>query len=303
MEFKQLEAFVNVIRYKSFSKAAEATYLTQPTISTHISSLERELGVKLVDRRGKESRPTKQGRAFYNYAVNIINTRERAMMAMQEFGANISGMIEIKTSSIPGQFIVPELIAGFHEKYPNVVFNVEQSDSDKVWNDIIENLGDIGFTGYFENNSLKCELLFKDRLVLMTPKNEKFMKLRSISDKLSIADIIHEDFIWREEGSATRKTFERWVANHEDRTLNSVATVNSIEGIKACVENGLGVSVLSLSAARKEMEDPDGSMLVFELEGVDLEREFYMLYNKNTTLSPAAAKFRDYVVEKYISKR
>ena len=146
MEFKQLEAFVNVIRYKSFSKAAEATYLTQPTISTHISSLERELGVKLVDRRGKESRPTKQGRAFYNYAVNIINTRERAMMAMQEFGANISGMIEIKTSSIPGQFIVPELIAGFHEKYPNVVFNVEQSDSDKVWNDIIENLGDIGFS-------------------------------------------------------------------------------------------------------------------------------------------------------------
>ena len=89
MEFKQLEAFVNVIRYKSFSKAAEATYLTQPTISTHISSLERELGVKLVDRRGKESRPTKQGRAFYNYAVNIINTRERAMMAMQEFGARL----------------------------------------------------------------------------------------------------------------------------------------------------------------------------------------------------------------------
>ena len=82
-----------------------------------------------------------------------------------------------------------------------------------------------------------------------------------------------------------------------------VATVNSIEGIKACVENGLGVSVLSLSAAKKEMEDPNADMLVFELEGVDLEREFYMVYNKNTTLSPAAAKFRDYVVERYISRR
>ena len=79
MEFKQLEAFVNVVKYKSFSKAAEATYLTQPTISTHISSLEKELGVKLVDRNGKESRPTKHGRAFYNYAINIINTRERAV--------------------------------------------------------------------------------------------------------------------------------------------------------------------------------------------------------------------------------
>ena len=112
MEFKQLEAFVNVIRYKSFSRAAEATYLTQPTISTHISSLENELGVKLIDRRGKESRPTKHGRAFYNYAVNIINTRERAMMAMKEFDADISGSIDIRSSSIPGQFIVPELLAG-----------------------------------------------------------------------------------------------------------------------------------------------------------------------------------------------
>lgn len=75
MDFKQIEAFVNVIKYKSFSKAAEATFLTQPTISTHISSLEKELGVTLIDRMGKESRPTKQGRAFYNYAINLLHTR------------------------------------------------------------------------------------------------------------------------------------------------------------------------------------------------------------------------------------
>ena len=112
MEFKQLEAFVNVVKYKSFSKAAEATYLTQPTISTHISSLEKELGVKLVDRNGKESRPTKHGRAFYNYAINIINTRERAVNAMTELANEIAGAVDIKTSGIPGQFIVPEIIAG-----------------------------------------------------------------------------------------------------------------------------------------------------------------------------------------------
>ena len=83
MDFKQIEAFVNVIKYKSFSKAAEATFLTQPTISTHISSLEKELGVTLIDRMGKESRPTKQGRAFYNYAINLLHTRERAISAME----------------------------------------------------------------------------------------------------------------------------------------------------------------------------------------------------------------------------
>lgn len=302
MEFKQLEAFVNVIRYKSFSRAAEATYLTQPTISTHISSLEKELGVKLIDRRGKESRPTKHGRAFYNYAVNIINTRERAMMAMKEFDADISGNIDIKTSSIPGQFIVPELLAGFHEKYPHVSFSVELSDSDKVWSDILDNLGDIGFTGYYENNSLKCELISRDKLVLITPVSEKYEKLKAISDKVSVSEIVNEDFIWREEGSATRKTFENWFKAHDGRELNTVAVVNSIEGVKACVGQGLGVSVMSLSAVKNEMENPSGTFLVFQFEDVDLEREFYMVYNKNTTLSPAASRFRDYVESRYMDK-
>ncbi len=303
MEFKQLEAFVNVIRYKSFSRAAEATYLTQPTISTHISSLEKELGVKLIDRRGKESRPTKHGRAFYNYAVNIINTRERAMIAMKDFDADISGVIEIKTSSIPGQFIVPELVSGFHRKYPHVIFNVEQSDSDKVWSDILDNLGDIGFTGSFEDNSLKCELIFRDKLVLITPANSKFEKLKREGSAISYRDIIQEDFIWREEGSATRKTFEKWFRSKDGRELNTVAVVNSVEGIKACVSQGLGVSVMALSAVKTEMDNSSGGILVFEFSDVDLEREFYMVYNKNTTLSPAASKFRDYVEEKYISQQ
>ena len=302
MEFKQLEAFVNVIRYKSFSRAAEATYLTQPTISTHISSLEKELGVKLIDRRGKESRPTKHGRAFYNYAVNIINTRERAVMAMKEFDADISGSIDIRSSSIPGQFIVPELLAGFHEKYPHVIFNVEVSDSDKVWSDIMDNLGEIGFTGYFENNSLKCELISRDKLVLITPVNEKFEKLMAVSSTVSINDVAGEKFIWREEGSATRKTFENWFRGHDGRELDTVAVINSIEGVKACVSQGMGVSVMSLSAVKNEIDNPTGTFLVFQFEDVDLEREFYMVYNKNTTLSPAASRFRDYVESRYMDK-
>ncbi len=300
MEFKQLEAFVNVIRYKSFSKAAEATYLTQPTISTHISALERELGVRLIDRRGKESRPTKHGRAFYNYAVNIINTRERAVMAMKDMDTDISGVIDIRTSSIPGLFIVPELLAEFHDKYPNVTFNVEQSDSEKVWNDILDNLGDLGFTGAYENNGLKCELLVRDKLVLIAPKNEKYEKIKALTDKIRVSDIIGEKFVWREEGSATRKTFERWFGSAVNQAPETIAIVNSIEAVKACVACGLGVSVLSLSAARDELENPSCGILVFEFEDDIPEREFYLVYNKNTTLSPAASKFREFVENKYI---
>lgn len=299
MEFKQLEAFVNVVKYKSFSKAAEATYLTQPTISTHISSLEKELGVKLVDRNGKESRPTKYGRAFYNYAINIINTRDRAVIAMTDQANEIAGAVDIKTSGIPGQFIVPEIIADFHQKYPKVTFNVEQSDSGKVWDDIQENLGDIGFTGYYANNNLKCCLLLSDRPVIITPRDEKFLALKKEKDKLTLDDLKNEEFIWREEGSATRKTFEEWFREHGQYELNSVATVNSIEAIKECVRNGMGISVMSKTAVKGEQER-EGSLLVFELEDMTMEREFYMIYNRNTTLSPAAQKFREYVESRYL---
>ena len=103
MEFKQIEAFVNVIKYKSFSKAADASFLTQPTISTHISTLEKELGVTLIDRLGKESRPTKEGRAFYKYAISLINTREKAIMEVGRRGSEFSGIIDLRASSIPGE--------------------------------------------------------------------------------------------------------------------------------------------------------------------------------------------------------
>ena len=79
MEFRQLEAFVNAVKYKSFSKAADATFLTQPTISTHVSNLEAELGVRLLNRKGREISLTPQGQEFYGYAMELLNTRERAV--------------------------------------------------------------------------------------------------------------------------------------------------------------------------------------------------------------------------------
>lgn len=300
MDFKQIEAFVNVIKYKSFSKAAEATFLTQPTISTHISSLEKELGVTLIDRMGKESRPTKQGRAFYNYAINLLNTRERAINAMQKSGQEITGNIDIRTSSIPGEYIVPELITQFHRRYPQVKFTVEQSDSEKVWNDILDNMGEIGFTGDYQNNELKCELLLRDKLVCITPKNEKFIKLREHSESLELKELVNEEFVWREEGSATRKTFESHCKSEDPNwKLNTAATVNSLEAVKKCVSCGLGVSIISqLSADDSSTKD----YLIFSLDDIDFQREFYMIYNKNTTLAPAAQRFKEFILDKKFAK-
>lgn len=300
MDFKQIEAFVNVIKYKSFSKAAEATFLTQPTISTHISSLEKELGVTLIDRMGKESRPTKQGRAFYNYAINLLNTRERAINAMKKSTQEIAGKIDIRTSSIPGEYIVPELITEFHKHYPGVYFTVEQSDSEKVWNDILDNMGEIGFTGDYQSNELKCELLLSDKLVCITPRTEKFLKLREKANTIMLMDLYNEEFVWREEGSATRKTFEEHCKNENPNwKFKNVAIVNSLEAVKKCVSCGLGVSIISQLSADMSQQN---EYITFLLNDIAFEREFYMVYNKNTTLAPAAQKFKEFVLDKKFAK-
>lgn len=297
MEFKQIEAFVNVIKYKSFSKAADASFLTQPTISTHISSLEKELGVTLIDRQGKESRPTKEGRAFYKYAINIINTREKAIMAVGNVENDYSGIVDLRASSIPGQYVVPSLMATFKKLYPNVRFYLEQSDSETVWNSILENNGEIGFTGDYRNNGLKYDLLFKDEMMLITPKNEKFLALKERSDYISKEYYLDEAFVWREEGSATRSTFEDKIyMGSKSSRLNVVATVNSLEAIKRCVVNGLGVSVVSETVIEK---DKDAGYLAFKLSDINLDREFYMVTNKNTTLSPTAVKFKEFVLNQF----
>ena len=300
MEFKQLEVFINVVKYKSFSKAAEATFLTQPTISTHISALEKELGVKLVDRKGKESRPTKQGRALYNYAINIINTRERALNAMSEFNTEMSGTLEIKASSVPGMYIVPKMISEFSKLYPSVKFDVEVSDSEKVWGDILDNMGEIGFTGFFQNEGLKGETVVKDRLVAITPDTDEFRKLRKKGTSITLSELAKHPFIWREAGSGTRKVFEEKLSSYEScPEIRRTVTVNNMEGVIACVTQGMGVSVVSsLSVSEKN----DRGYLVFEIEDMKAERDFYMVYNKRTTLSPEAQKFKEFVEKRYIDK-
>ena len=110
MHFKQIEAFVNVIRCKSFSKAAEAIYLSQPTISAHISSLESELGVCLIVRSTKEVYPSAAGRIFYQHALEMLRLRERAVLEVQSYATEVRGELDIAASTVPSQYIIPDLL-------------------------------------------------------------------------------------------------------------------------------------------------------------------------------------------------
>ncbi len=294
MDFKQMQAFVNVVKYKKFSKAADASFLTQPTISTHINNLEKELNVILLNRHGREITMTKQGEIFYSYAVNILNLREQAALSVQGMNREIEGVIELQTSSIPGQYYVPKILGEFRSRYPKVKIFLEQSDSRNVMDNIINQKGEIGFTGTKLNNNLIYEEIFSDDMILITPNKGKFAKIKD--DMIRVEEIVGENFILREDGSGTKKEFEKIEVQGISilKMVNVIAHMNSTEAIKNAVISGLGISVFSACAANDLLANEQ--LRCFKIAELNEKRHFYMVRNRTYCLSPAAERFWEYVL-------
>lgn len=288
MDFKQIEAFVNVVRYKSFSKAADATFFTQPTISTHIRNLEKELGVKLLDRKSRTVEMTPQGNQFYKYAVEMINARSLAIDAINAGVENLSGILEIQTSSIPGVTFLPGLLAGFRDEHTGVQYYVSVSDTQTVVDNISERIGEIGFVGEdVSSSTLECVKVASDRSVLISPLSSR------IGSEVSLSEVASLPFIWRETGSATRKSFEKAAleAGFEKDAFEVAALVDDMDAIVRSVEAGLGVAIISEQIASAL----GGRVKVSEIKDFNEARSFFMIQLKHMSLSPAAEAFSEYV--------
>lgn len=288
MDFKQIEAFVNVVRYKSFSKAADATFFTQPTISTHIRNLEKELGVKLLDRKSRSVEMTPQGAKFYKYAVEMINARAQAFDALDNNNDRVEGILEIQTSSIPGVTFLPELLAGFRSEHSGIQYYVSSSDTQSVIDNIMERRGEIGFIGESPaSNVFDAVKVFTDKSVVIAP--ESF----NLPSSITMAEAVTYPFVWRETGSATRKSFEATAValGYDKEAFEVAALFDDLDSIIRAVEAGLGIAIIS-----KKVADTLGARTrTVEIEDFDEERSFYMVTLHSSSLSPAAEAFAEYV--------
>ena len=288
MDFKQIEAFVNVVRYKSFSKAADATFFTQPTISTHILNLEKELGVKLLDRKSRAVEMTPQGAKFYKYAVEMINARAQAFDALDNSSDRVEGILEIQSSSIPAVTFLPDLLAGFRMEHSGIQYYVSSSDTQTVIDNITERRGEIGFIGDEPGGGgIESVKVFTDKVVMIAPASS------DIPDRITMSEAVTYPFIWRETGSATRKSFEdAAVAMGYDKEVFDVAALfDDMDSVIRAVEAGLGVAIIS-----EKVASTIGSRTrIIQIEDFDEERSFYMITLRSSSLSPAAEAFMEYV--------
>ena len=287
MEFKQLEAFVAVVEYNSFSEAAKHLYLTQPTISSHIRSLEQELNSKLILRTTKKLMVTARGQQLYDCAVNILNMRNTLV---DEFTGNDKKIIDLGVSTIPSSYLLPELLGAFSSQSPNVYFHACQSHSQGVIMRVLDGSIDLGLVGS-KSEDKDCQFIpfCYDKLVLATPVTPYFLKMQEQGAQL--ADFLDQPFIMREKGSGTKKELDRYLESQgiSQSSLNIVARMNDLEAVRRSIVQGIGISVLSYRSAR-DLAD-SRQLLLFPLDKVSSVRTFYIVYNKNRILKSHVKQF------------
>lgn len=299
MNLKQLEAFVQVAEGGSFSKAAKELFLTQPTISSHISSLERELNARLFVRNTKEVSLSEDGIKLYKYAKQMLDLQREieVTFGMDEEGE--SHAVTIAASTIPAQYLLPEVLTRFSERYPQEQIRIQETDSSKVVMQIVDHRVDIGFTGtVLEKKHCKYIPFYKDELVIITPNTPKYQKLAQ-GNKEDISWIKKEHVIMREEGSGTRKEAELQLkgAGVKFAGLDIIASIENQETIKKSVRQGMGISVLSKLATADEVAN--GEILAFPIPNSDEGRDINLVYNKNYQMTRSAERFIKVVKEVY----
>ncbi|MDI9496678.1 MAG: selenium metabolism-associated LysR family transcriptional regulator [Bacillota bacterium] len=295
MEFNQLESFIKVVKFKSFSLAAKELYTTQPTVSNNIKNLEKELNTTLLDRNSKTISLTDSGKLFYKYAVELVNIRDKAKFAIADHDCKVEGVIEICASSIPEEYILPYVIKDFSKKYPKVLFSVTHKDSRKVIDSILEgklNYGIVGAKYYSE--VLEYIDFYEDEIVLCLPEGER--NPWSDKDLLDIKTLFSEKFIFRKPGSGTRRLIEERLSEKgiDLDDLNIISYIDSNEMIKKMVELGLGISFMSKIAVKNECDLK--LIKTLRIKDLDLRRNFYFVYNKNRTLPPLVEAFKDFLI-------
>lgn len=298
MNLKQLEAFVHVAEGGSFSKAAKELFLTQPTVSAHIAGLEKELNARLFVRNTKEVKLSEEGKLLYDSAKQIVVLQKKIEKTFLENEKKEEHCITIAASTIPAQYLLPEILVKFNEKYPNEQFKVIETDSARVVEEVLNHSVDIGFTGtVLDRKHCKYIPFYQDELVVIAPNTEKFKKLQQ--EATDIRWILQESVIMREEGSGTRKEAEKQLRKIgiDIGKLNIVASMENQEAIKKSVENGMGVSIISKLAAEEEMKK--GRIIGFSLMEEDGKRDINVVYNRSFQLSHLSERFVKTVKEIY----
>lgn len=293
-DLRQLEIFRKVVDLGSFSKAADAVYLAQASVSERIASLENMVGARLLDRLGRLVVPTKAGELLYKHAVLLLQMKKTACLEMQDFLGMKRGEIHMGGSTIPGEYILPQVIGDFREKYPFVSVALRIADTREIESRVLEGNLELGVIGSKSSHrSLICHELWEDELILAVPAQHRWAERTEVL----LAELSEEPFVLREIGSGTLRIMEehlRTAGLKDTDSLNAVARLGTSTAVKEAIKAGLGVSILSSRALDTELKT--GILKALKLKDLPMFRRFYLIRDKRRIASPLCQAMLEYLL-------
>lgn len=292
MEDHKLKVFCTVAETKSFSKTSEIIHLTQPAVSLQIQALEEIYETKLFDRSSSTVTLTPAGEVLYKYAKEILALYASAEKVIGEITGLVKGSISVGASSTIGNYMLPAVIADFKKTHPKIKVHLLVGNTKRVVELLNAGNIDLGLVeGEVTRQKMVVDKLLPDELLLIVPTHHPWAKKKEIS----VSEITKEPFIVREGGSGTRQMIEKFLASFgiSPQDLRISMILGSTEAIKQAVETGLGVSIVSRWAARKESRF--GSLHLIKFKEQKMVREFSLITNKGSVSTHAVDEFLTYV--------
>jgi DNA-binding transcriptional LysR family regulator len=290
MDFDQLHTFLEIVRLKSFSKAAQTCFRTQPAISAQVRQLEQELRADLFERFGSRISLTVAGKIFAEYAAQMLDLRRRAQDAIAELESNPRGELVIAANESTCIYLLPTVFSEYRRLFPAVQLQVDRNYGSRVVEAVTDNSADFGLTQLpVDEKRLQVVDVHKDEVRLIVPADH------ALADRPSVTpQDIAEYYLLLPKTGKTRTRLDHWLEPIED-DLRISMELDSTEMMKRFVMAGLGLAFIAISNCREELAA--GKVKAIPLAPEPMVRRLGLIYRKDKALSKAALGFIQVVLD------
>ncbi len=296
MDFGQIEAFVQVSTHSSFSRAAEALHLTQPSITARIQALERELGEELFERGGRGVRLTDAGHVFLPYVEHILQQLQEGRDAVEEVRNVQLGSLRLGSAITISTYVLPHILNRFCTDYPLVDVVIRTGRSEQVLNMLLADEVQVGLLRTLSHPDTESIPLSDDEIVLVAYPGHAF----AASGKVTIAEVASEPIVLFDRGSSYYGLIHD-LFRKANVIPNVAMELDSLEATKRMVEEGLGVALVPEVTVRRDLES--GALVQVGLSDVEpIRRRIALQYRRNRKRSRAVQAFIDTLAEIYSAR-
>lgn len=291
MADRRLQVFYAVAKNGSFTRAADSLFMTQPAVTFQIKQLEEHFNCRLFERQHQRISLTAAGQVVFEFAEKILALSDELEGRVADLTGQIGGQLDIGASTTLGEFILPDILAGFNELYPQVHLRMVVGNSEQVQSSVLEGALDLGFVdGTASAKGISAEAAGGELVAAVCSKNYPLAELSAVK-----ASELHEyEFVSREPGSGTRECVESYLAANGSsyENLKTVMELGSPQALKNVVQSGLGFALMSTSVVRREIER--GELVAVPLVP-PLKRDFLLVMPKERFRSRTISIFVDFV--------